>query len=76
VKQNGIALGKTSFLTTGRRLSSGQRLAKSTHRHVKTDFGVVLEFQHSPLHRDEREARENFYQKMVWVVDGLRRASE
>jgi hypothetical protein len=40
---------------------------------VKTDFGVVLEFQHSPLRRDEREARENFYRNMVWVVNGLRR---
>src|SRR5262249_40916688 len=39
---------------------------------VKTDSGVVLEFQHSHLPRDEREAREKFYQKMVWVVDGLR----
>jgi competence protein CoiA len=40
---------------------------------VKTDLGVVLEFQHSFLRRDEREARELFYQKMVWVVYGLRR---
>ena len=40
---------------------------------VKTESGVVLEFQHSPLPRDEREARENFYRNMVWVVNGLRR---
>jgi hypothetical protein len=40
---------------------------------VKTESGVVLEFQHSPLPRDERETREKFYQKMVWVVNGLRR---
>jgi competence protein CoiA len=40
---------------------------------VKTESGVVLEFQHSFLARDERESREKFYQKMVWVVDGLRR---
>lgn len=39
---------------------------------VKTERGIVLEFQHSNLHRDERESREMFYQKMVWVVDGLR----
>ena len=41
--------------------------------HVKTDLGVVLEFQHSFLREDEREARENFYPKMVWVVNGRRR---
>jgi hypothetical protein len=40
---------------------------------VKTDRGVVIEFQHSHLDREERESRENFYQKIVWVVDGLRR---
>jgi competence protein CoiA len=40
---------------------------------VKTESGVVLEFQHSPLRREERESREMFYQKMVWVVNGLRR---
>jgi hypothetical protein len=37
---------------------------------------MVLEFQHSPLRRNEREARENFYQKMVWVVDGLARVRD
>ena len=40
---------------------------------VKTESGVVLEFQHSHLHQDERKARENFYPKMVWVVDATRR---
>jgi competence protein CoiA len=43
---------------------------------VKTEHGVVLEFQHSSLSRDERESREVFYQKMVWVVDGRRRARD
>ena len=40
---------------------------------VKTESGVVLEFQHSHLPREERESREMFYKKMVWVVDGLTR---
>lgn len=45
---------------------------------VKTENGLVLEFQYSFLRPDEREARESFYRKMVWVVDGLRlkRASD
>ena len=43
---------------------------------VKTESGVVLEFQHSFLRRAEREAREKFYQKMVWVVNGLRRKQD
>jgi hypothetical protein len=43
---------------------------------VKTESAVVLEFQHSHLDRNEREARETFYQKMVWVVNGLRRKQD
>ncbi len=35
---------------------------------VKTNSGVVLEFQHSPLPLNERAAREAFYRNMVWVV--------
>jgi|RhiMetdeSRZDD1v2_1073273.scaffolds.fasta_scaffold60857_5 competence protein CoiA len=40
---------------------------------VKTESGMVIEFQHSNLRQEERESREIFYEKMVWVVDGLRR---
>ena len=40
---------------------------------VMTASGMVLEFQHSPLEREQREARESFYPKMVWVADGLTR---
>ncbi len=40
---------------------------------VKTKNDWVLEFQHSYLNPEERRAREAFYTKLVWVVDGLRR---
>lgn len=40
---------------------------------VKTDNGWVLELQHSYLEPDERRARNAFYPKLVWIVDGLRR---
>lgn len=40
---------------------------------VKTKHGQVIEFQHSYLRPEERRAREAFYRKMVWVVDGRRR---
>lgn len=39
---------------------------------VRTDHGLVLEFQHSHLRPDERAAREAFYPNLVWVVDGTR----
>ncbi|WP_299187579.1 competence protein CoiA family protein [uncultured Aquimarina sp.] len=39
---------------------------------VRTDDGFVIEFQHSFINPEERTAREKFYKKMVWVVDGTR----
>jgi competence protein CoiA len=40
---------------------------------VKTDQGWVIEFQRSYLNPEERRSRDNFYPKLVWVVDGTRR---
>lgn len=39
---------------------------------VKTEHGLVIEFQHSHIDPQERMSREKFYQNMVWVVDGTR----
>jgi competence protein CoiA len=50
--------------------------AKSGEKHiadVKTDHGWVIEFQHSYIKPEERRARDTFYRKLVWVVDGARR---
>lgn len=40
---------------------------------VKTDQDWVLEFQHSFLKPEERRARNFFYNKIVWIVNGNRR---
>lgn len=39
---------------------------------VITDYGFVLEFQHSHITLEERKSREDFYKNMVWIVDGGR----
>ena len=39
---------------------------------VKTPFGLVIEFQHSPIKGEERISRENFYKQMVWIIDGCK----
>lgn len=39
---------------------------------VRTENGIVVEFQHSFIRLDEMESREQFYKNMVWVVDGTR----
>lgn len=43
---------------------------------VKTESGWTLEFQHSFLKSEERQARNDFYSKLVWVVDGTRRPTD
>jgi competence protein CoiA len=51
-------------------------VANDGERHiadVKTDRDWVIEFQHSYLKPEERRARNAFYKKLVWVVDGNRR---
>ncbi|KTT25448.1 MULTISPECIES: competence protein CoiA [Pseudomonas] len=39
---------------------------------VKTAHGVVVEFQRSSIDPAEVKLREQFYQRMVWVIDGTR----
>lgn len=39
---------------------------------VRTDSGLVIEFQHSAIRSDQIQSREDFYGNMVWVVDGTR----
>ncbi len=39
---------------------------------IKTNYGLVLEFQHSHLSLGEQTKREAFYKNMIWVVDGAR----
>lgn len=36
---------------------------------VRTKYGLVVEFQHSPLDEQERLMREAFYKNMIWIVD-------
>lgn len=51
-------------------------IADDGERHIadiKTPNGWIIEFQHSYIKPEERRSRENFYQKMLWVVDGKRR---
>lgn len=37
---------------------------------IKTDAELVVELQHSSMKPEEMRSREEFYRKMVWVVDG------
>ena len=53
--------------------------AEDGERHiadVKTGDDWVIEFQHSYIKPEERRSRENYYPKLVWMVDGLRRKTD
>ena len=43
---------------------------------VKTKTGWTIEFQHSFIESEERNSRDNFYNKLIWVVDGARRKTD
>ena len=49
--------------------------AKDGEKHiadVKTEDGLIVEFQHSFIKHEEVKSRENFYKQMIWLVDGQR----
>lgn len=39
---------------------------------IRTAQGLVIEFQHSFITPEERKSREQFYDNLVWVVNGTR----
>jgi predicted RNA-binding Zn-ribbon protein involved in translation (DUF1610 family) len=43
---------------------------------ISTPHGWTIEIQHSPMDDEERKARNAFYKKIVWVVDGARRKTD
>ena len=43
---------------------------------VKTSEDWVVEFQHSAISKEECDSRDNFYKKLIWVVDGTRRKTD
>jgi competence protein CoiA len=54
-------------------------ISESGEKHiadVKTQTGWALEFQHSFLNSEERQSRNAFYPKLIWVVDGTRRKTD
>ncbi|AUX25131.1 uncharacterized protein SOCEGT47_056750 [Sorangium cellulosum] len=36
---------------------------------IKTETGLIIELQHSPMPSEELRAREHFYKNMIWIVD-------
>jgi len=54
-------------------------LASDGQKHIadiKTPDDWVIEFQHSYINPEERRSREDFYKRLIWVVDGNRRSRD
>lgn len=43
---------------------------------VKTPHGIVIEFQHSGIRPEEVQCRTTFYGNVIWIIDGMRRATD
>lgn len=37
---------------------------------IKSKTNIIIELQHSAISDEERLARENFYNNMIWIIDG------
>jgi competence protein CoiA len=51
----------------------------SGERHIadiKTPYNLVVEFQHSAIKLEEVIKRTDFYQNVIWIVDGTRRHTD
>lgn len=49
-----------------------QRSGEKHIADIRTQHGLIIEFQHSSISPEERRSREQFYKNMIWIVDGTR----
>lgn len=72
-RPNGIETGKVISPYEWQEVGHVDEVTGERHiADVKTEAGLVIEFQHSHLKPEEQRAREQFYKNMVWVIDGVR----
>lgn len=62
---------KKAFPESYREVSHFDQQLSEIHRaDVQTPCGTTIEFQNSPITREELRSREAFYPKLVWVLNG------
>lgn len=63
---------KNHFPSEWQEVIHKDELSNEQHRaDVNTEKGWILEFQNSPINLDEIKSRENFYKKLIWIVNGI-----
>jgi competence protein CoiA len=64
---------KGNFSTDWQEIILNDELTNEKHiADIRTPKGFVIEFQHSYIDPIERNKRESFYKKMLWIIDGTR----
>lgn len=64
---------KDQFSESYREISFYDEVLQEYHRaDVHTPEGLTIEFQNSSLSLMELQSREAFYQKLIWVINGLK----
>jgi competence protein CoiA len=61
---------KNSFPESCREISHRSSAGEIHRADIKAPAGIYVELQHSALSDAERDAREEFYQNLIWIVDG------
>jgi hypothetical protein len=62
---------KNKFPETYREVIFHDPKTNECHRaDIHTNSGVTIEFQNSPISTQELKSREDFYSKLIWVVNG------
>lgn len=62
---------KNLFPTSWQEVTHKDEVTGEIHRaDVKTDYGLVVELQNSPISYQEQTSRERFYKNMIWIVNG------
>ena len=76
-KPHGIGHGRVVSRLTGKKVVHFDPITGEMHiADVKTPDGLVVEMQNSPIHPEEMRSREDFYGKIVWIVNGDRRGTD
>ncbi|QXU43254.1 competence protein CoiA [Pedobacter sp. D749] len=64
---------KSHFPVESREVSFYDDVLNEYHRaDVHNKNGITIEFQNSPLTSDELKSRNDFYKKIIWVVNGFK----
>lgn len=67
---------KDKFPTEWQEVPARDEMGELHIADLKTNYGIVVEFQHSAIKPEEVKKRTDFYGQVIWIVDGTRRPTD